>query len=111
MGEEFACDYNHKFNNVKWVNKDFECHNPFDLTGFNKEWNYKVFIEVKSTIWKTKNWFNLSKGEYGWAKKRGHKYIIAHIYVDLKTEKAEFITEFVNPAHHDELHLSMRYTK
>ncbi|RHN62000.1 hypothetical protein MtrunA17_Chr4g0042681 [Medicago truncatula] len=99
LGEKFAYEYyKNKLKNVEWLNQDFELHNPYDLIGFDKERNYKVFIEVKTTIWKGKKWFNFSKSEYGWARKKGRKYIIAHIYIDEKEKKQKFmVTEFVDP--------------
>jgi hypothetical protein len=59
-------------------------------------------------------WFNISRGEYGWAMKKRSKYIIAHIYIDEKGPKPQFtLTEFVDPAGKDNslLNLSMWYSK
>jgi hypothetical protein len=113
LGETYAYEYyKDKYKDVVWMNQHGEQSHPFDLIGFHKENNSRVFIEAKATILKGKKWFYISRKEYGWAMKKLSQYIVAHIYIDEKkgAEPQFTLTEFINPASKDSLlKLSMNY--
>ncbi|CAH9142200.1 unnamed protein product [Cuscuta epithymum] len=59
---------------VKWVNETMESGLPYDLVVGDKE-----YIEVKSTKYVRKDWFNISIREWQFAVEKGELYSIAHV--------------------------------
>ncbi|KAL0904100.1 hypothetical protein M5K25_026173 [Dendrobium thyrsiflorum] len=68
---------------VEWVNRDSEKGLPYDL--IIKKKSKRVYVEVKSTISASKNWFPISKNEWQCAIEKGESFIIARVILSSQT--------------------------
>ncbi|PKU87467.1 uncharacterized protein LOC110097136 [Dendrobium catenatum] len=68
---------------VQWVNRDFEMGLPYDL--IIKKKSETVYVEVKSTISASKNWFPISKNEWQCAIEKEESFIIAWVILSSQT--------------------------
>ncbi|KAH0448721.1 hypothetical protein IEQ34_022521 [Dendrobium chrysotoxum] len=68
---------------VQWVNRDFEMGLPYDL--IIKKKSETVYVEVKSTISTSKNWFPISKNEWQCAIEKEESFIIARVILCSQT--------------------------
>ncbi|KAJ9555632.1 hypothetical protein OSB04_010246 [Centaurea solstitialis] len=97
-GEEIAFDfYSKKFGKkaVKWVNEVRETGLPYDIEVCHGE-NRIECIEVKTTDSRSKDWFEISVGEWQFAVEKGEFYSIARVV--LSGGKTDRVTVFKNPA-------------
>lgn len=93
VGEAIAYDYlTTKLgpNMVRWVNEQTETGLPYDMIVGEKE-----YIEVKTTRYANKNWFEITTREWQFAAEMGDSFNIAHVV--LSDEKKPSITMFKNP--------------
>ncbi|KAK8913909.1 hypothetical protein KSP39_PZI024219 [Platanthera zijinensis] len=79
---------------VKWLNRDFEMGLPYDL--IIEQDSKKVYVEVKSTVSATKNWFHLSTNEWHCAVEKEESFMIARVVLS-SAENAKVLI-FKNPA-------------
>ncbi|WOL09515.1 hypothetical protein Cni_G18268 [Canna indica] len=75
---------------VKWVNEQIETGSPYDLIIGDTE-----YIEVKTTRFASKNWFEISTREWQFAAEHGDSFSIAHVV--LSGHKKASITILKNP--------------
>ncbi|URD78455.1 hypothetical protein MUK42_02484 [Musa troglodytarum] len=95
LGEIIAYNYlNRKMgpNMVKWVNEQTESGLPYDLIIGQES---REYVEVKTTRYASKNWFEVSVREWQFASEMGNSFTIAH--VALSGEKKASITILKNP--------------
>ncbi|KAL8227348.1 hypothetical protein R6Q57_017180 [Mikania cordata] len=98
LGEELAFNYYKNMSGikaVKWVNGASETGLPYDIEVCDDE-NRKEYIEVKTTDSETKDWFEISVGEWAFAVKKGESFSIARVV--LLGDKKARVTVFKNPA-------------
>ncbi|KAD5508905.1 hypothetical protein E3N88_16608 [Mikania micrantha] len=98
QGEELAFNYYKNMGGikaVKWVNEASETGLPYDIEVYDDE-NRKEYIEVKTTNTETKDWFEISVGEWAFAVKKGESFSIARVV--LLGDKKARVTVFKNPA-------------
>lgn len=77
-------------NMVRWVNEQTETGLPYDMIIGDKE-----YIEVKTTRYASKNWFEITMREWQFAAQMGDSFNIAHVV--LSEDKKASITMFKNP--------------
>ncbi|RWW56201.1 hypothetical protein BHE74_00037107 [Ensete ventricosum] len=95
LGEIIAYNYlNRKMgpNMVRWVNEQTESGLPYDLIIGQES---REYVEVKTTRYASKNWFEVSVREWQFASEMGDSFTIAH--VALSGEKKASITILKNP--------------
>ncbi|CAL9130952.1 unnamed protein product [Musa acuminata var. zebrina] len=95
LGEIIAYNYlNRKMgpNMVKWVNEQTESGLPYDLIIGQES---REYVEVKTTRYASKNWFEVSVREWQFASEMGNSFTIAH--VALSGEKKASVTLLKNP--------------
>ncbi|KAJ0989891.1 hypothetical protein J5N97_008247 [Dioscorea zingiberensis] len=97
--------------NVKWVNEETETGLPYDLIIGETE-ESQEYIEVKTTKFANKNWFEISTREWQFASLKGDTFSIAHVV--LLSQKKATINILKNPlklCQQKALHLTVLMSK
>lgn len=79
---------------VKWLNKSKEQQESYDIELIENDTTH--YIEVKSTKTEKRDWFDVSKGQWGLMQEKGDKFLIYRVS-GAGTEKVKLVT-IRNPA-------------
>ncbi|XP_020260573.1 uncharacterized protein LOC109836936 isoform X2 [Asparagus officinalis] len=92
--------------NVRWFNEGAETGLPYDMI-IGVEGSSREFVEVKTTRYASKDWFEISAREWQFAVERGDSYNIAHVVLGAKKATVTVLKNPLRLCQQNALHLAL----
>ncbi|XP_020260578.1 uncharacterized protein LOC109836938 [Asparagus officinalis] len=92
--------------NVRWVNEGAETGLPYDMI-IGVEGSSREYVEVKTTRYASKDWFEISAREWQFAVERGDSYNIAHVVLGAKKATVTVLKNPLRLCQQNALHLAL----